>query len=55
LDKIKIICVYFNNLNENVSKLGLLHSNLGEVKNVSVNWKNLVKFQQTKPTLTKQQ
>jgi len=29
--------------------LGQLHSNLGEVRNVSINWKNLgsPKFQQT--------
>jgi len=25
--------------------LGQLHSNLGEVKNVSINWKHLGKFQ----------
>jgi len=28
--------------------LGLLHSNLGEVKNVSISLKNLGKFPQTK-------
>jgi len=28
---------------------------LGEVKNVSISWKNLGKFQQTKSTLAKQQ
>jgi len=33
----------------------LLHSNLSEVKNVSINWKNLDKFQLTKSTLAKQQ
>jgi len=35
--------------------LGQLHSNLGEVKNVSINLKNMGKFQQTKSTLGKQQ
>jgi len=39
--------------------LGQLHSNLGEVKNVSINWKNLgrgrSKFQQTNWTLVKWQ
>jgi len=28
---------------------------LGEVKNISIHWKNLGKFQQTKSTLAKQQ
>ena len=38
-----------------MSKLGLLNSNMGEVKNVSINWKNVNKFQQNKLTLAKQQ
>jgi len=29
----------------NLSKLGQLHSNLSEVRNVSTTWKNLCKFQ----------
>jgi len=36
-------------------QIGQLHSNLGEVKNVSINWKNSGKFQETKSTLAKQQ
>jgi len=36
-----------------LGKLGQLHSNLGEVRYVSINWKNLAKFQQTKLTLVK--
>jgi len=35
--------------------LGQLHSNLGEVRNVSINCKNFGKFQQTKSTLAKWQ
>jgi len=35
--------------------LGQPHSNLGGGRNVSINWKNLSKFEQTKSTLTKQQ
>jgi len=35
--------------------LGQLHLNLGEVKNVSINWKNMGKLQQTKSSLAKQQ
>jgi len=35
--------------------LGQFHSNLGEGKNVSINWKNWGKFQQPKSTLDKQQ
>jgi len=38
-----------------LGKIRQLHSNLGEVKNVSINWKNLGKFQQTESTLAKQQ
>jgi len=30
-----------------MSKLGQLHSNLGEGRNVFINWKKLDKFQQT--------
>jgi len=33
-----------------LGKLGQLHSNLGEVRNVTINWKNLAKLQQTKST-----
>jgi len=36
-------------------QIGTTYSNLGEVKNVSINWKNLGKVQQTKSTLAKQQ
>jgi len=32
-----------------------LHSNLSEVRNASIIWKNLGKFQPTKSTLTKWQ
>jgi len=37
--------------------LGQLHSNLDEIKNVSINWKNLgrSKLQQTSSTLAKRQ
>jgi len=40
-------------LDKNVLVVGLKGSNVGEVKNVSINWKNLVKFQPTKSTLDK--
>jgi len=33
--------------------LGQLHPNLGEVKNVSINWKNLGKFQWIKSVFLK--
>jgi len=38
-----------------LSKLKQLHSNLGEIRNISITWKILGKFQQTKPTLSKWQ
>jgi len=36
-----------------LEKLGHFHSNLGEVRNFSINWKNLDTFPQTKSTLVK--
>jgi len=35
--------------------MGQLHSILIEVRNISINWKSLGKFQQTKLTLAKRQ
>jgi len=46
LDKIRIIWVILP-ISMKFSKFGQLHSNLGEVRNVSINWKNLREFQQT--------
>jgi len=39
----------------NLSNMGQLHAILVKVRNVSINWKSLGKFQQTKLTLAKRQ
>jgi len=48
LDKIRIIWVNFNNLNEIwVNWDNFIQIWVSEARNVAINWKNLAKFQQT--------